>query len=802
MLNFKPQTILKKLMLNLKPRKIAVSAEEPDDGEAMPSFASAIINAPAVQQVAARIFCLIIGFAAGNMTLPFDAAPAGIALVSSAPVHLPYIYAGTMLSLLTQRSHTIVYMLLYTICFAVRMAYEKKVFGEIIKKDVSSNFHLLLTGAGTMIAATVMLLMDGVNFTSVLRILMLVLVGLLLSIILSGLRVGLDSPPADTALAGAAFIIIYSIQSFTLISLTPAVILSVAATLATSKIAGPAKGALLGVACAIATGKSFIVGAVALMGLAGGLFFQVSDALAVTAGAVCAIAYVMTGTSLMEAQTIVPDIMFGCVLFLPIRILTDKLKLTIAKPAPVPDEESGSTGTTYMPTRGVIATSLPSRRLDSLSTAFGELNEVFMELAEKFKKPPLTVLKHEMETTLEQSCEKCPMKDDCASREFIASSATAFECVEMLNERGKLSPANLPPRISMRCALPNELCSALNTSYNMALAETLKTDKTSLLAKWYQLIGKLLKNASRDGHDDINFCREQSEHIFASLDDEGMPVSNVVVMGSRVKSIYLFGICDRLKEIPSDDVRRLCEKIMGCPLTDPEYSEQDGGTTLHFASVNRIRAERAFSTSAKGEENNPAVNGDSVVFFDSPDDFYSYSLICDGMGSGRQAALASRLACLLTEKLLCAGSKKEMTIELLNTVLLSTGEECFTTVDLLEVDLISQEASFIKAGAAPAFILRRGSIFKIQSASVPVGIVNSINAELTTFRFETGDIVVMLSDGVISSYEEGAWLLEMLEREGASQTLQQLADNICAAAKKRSTRKDDVTCAVVQIQSA
>ena len=780
MLNFTPKTLFKRLAA----MKIGM-------GDELPISKASAMYIPLFMKVAQRLFYLLIGFAAGNVRLPFDAFPAGIALISSAPRHLGYVYAGAMLSLLSAGNNAVLYALLYTACFAVKIIFSRREAGELVRRDEPPKLHLLLSGAAQMLAGTALLIIEGGNATSVLRVLIMVVAGLLFAFIMSGLESN-----SEIAFAGAAYIVIYAIQGVTVISLTPAIILSGAITLAVSRICGPAKGALIGVACAIATGQSILVGASALLGLASGLFFPVSDALAITAGAVCCIAYIITGSSLAEAQLLVPDILFACVAFLPVRLFADKFELMSAKDKQ--ETEQVQENTTYMPTRGIIATSLPSRRLDNLSAAFGELNETFADLSEKLKRPPVSALKSEIERVIGDACEICPLKEECESREYAQDIATAFECIDLLTKGTRLSASNLPSRLSMRCARCEEVCQNINTAYNLAVAETIKTDKTTLLAKWYSLIGKLLGNASKDGHDDINFCREQSEHIYSALESEELPVANVVVMGSRVRNVYLFDACERMKQMTSDEVKALVEEITGCPLSAPEYTEEEDGTTIRFSSSNRIAVERAYSAHSKSGD----ISGDSVIFFDVRDDHYSYALICDGMGSGKQAALASRLACMLTEKLLSAGSKKEMTIELLNTVLLSTGEECFTTIDLLEIDLISQEASFIKAGAAPAFIIRRGGIFKIQSASVPVGIVNNINAELTSFKFEVGDVVIMLSDGVISTYEEGAWLLEIAERDGAKLSPQELADTIAKSAAGRNLRKDDVTCAVLAIKSA
>ncbi|HAZ20637.1 MAG TPA: hypothetical protein DCY75_10775, partial [Clostridiales bacterium] len=60
-------------------------------------------------------------------------------------------------------------------------------------------------------------------------------------------------------------------------------------------------------------------------------------------------------------------------------------------------------------------------------------------------------------------------------------------------------------------------------------------------------------------------------------------------------------------------------------------------------------------------------------------------------------------------------STKSATLEILNTVLMSKPDESYTTVDMLEVDLMEGIATFIKAGAAPTFVIRDENLFKIFS---------------------------------------------------------------------------------------
>jgi stage II sporulation protein E len=239
------------------------------------------------------------------------------------------------------------------------------------------------------------------------------------------------------------------------------------------------------------------------------------------------------------------------------------------------------------------------------------------------------------------------------------------------------------------------------------------------------------------------------------------------------------------------------EKACGFSLSGPEFLNPQDMPIMRLRRKNRLSLECARSTCGKNGE---SVIGDSVTFFENEDGFF-YSLICDGMGSGRDAAIASRLASVFLEKLMSVGGPKGATLEMLNSFLIARSDECFTTVDLLEVDLISAEACFIKAGAAPAFVVRGSRIFKVNSATPPAGIIYNMTAEQTRLILKEGDVIVMLSDGLCDAQtdpSECPWLMDLIGF-GADSLPSEMAEKIMEAASSQHLRTDDMTVAVIRV---
>ena len=136
---------------------------------------------------------------------------------------------------------------------------------------------------------------------------------------------------------------------------------------------------------------------------------------------------------------------------------------------------------------------------------------------------------------------------------------------------------------------------------------------------------------------------------------------------------------------------------------------------------------------------------------------------------------------------------------MLNNFIRNKNLECFATVDLLEIDLLSGEAGFVKSGAAASYVIRGGKLFKIASDSLPIGITREITAEDIRFTLLPGDLVVMISDGVSQSFEDGVWLAGMLSELDGDSPLDAVTAKILDAAKANNRRSDDMTVTAVRI---
>lgn len=230
-----------------------------------------------------------------------------------------------------------------------------------------------------------------------------------------------------------------------------------------------------------------------------------------------------------------------------------------------------------------------------------------------------------------------------------------------------------------------------------------------------------------------------------------------------------------------------------------EYAAGDEEDETAGETVGRGRI-RIDVTDDPPEKESGDVCGDVITSFQTAGKFYM--LISDGMGSGREAALTSGVCATLLQRLIESGAGLETSLKMLNNIIRAGERECSATVDIAEIDLITGEAKFVKSGAAPSFVLRGGNIFRLQSKTVPIGIIRALDAEMIKFDVMPGDRVVMVSDGAARSYDEVPWLLDMMTSDEVilKGSPKEAAAKIVREAARRGAA-DDITAGVICVVS-
>lgn len=140
-------------------------------------------------------------------------------------------------------------------------------------------------------------------------------------------------------------------------------------------------------------------------------------------------------------------------------------------------------------------------------------------------------------------------------------------------------------------------------------------------------------------------------------------------------------------------------------------------------------------------------SGDRCLWFAGVQCKY-YVLLCDGMGTGAEAARDAQQAATLLQRLLGAGFPAAHALKSLNSLCALQGRAGAVTVDLAELRLDTGKVTLYKWGAAPSYIISRGESIRVGSATPPPGLSVADGREaVERLSLRRGETLVLLSDG-------------------------------------------------------
>lgn len=224
------------------------------------------------------------------------------------------------------------------------------------------------------------------------------------------------------------------------------------------------------------------------------------------------------------------------------------------------------------------------------------------------------------------------------------------------------------------------------------------------------------------------------------------------------------------------------------------------GAALTALSLPKEPAAPAFSLSlgaAACPKPQSSQTGDSMAWREVEN--LRLLLLSDGMGTGELAHRESAAAVALLGDLLSVGVEESAALECVNRLLmLKCQEDMYATLDVLLLDLFTCRARFLKQGAPPSYILRKGRVYAIHAETLPVGILPEAAPVCPQdAQLMRGDAVVMMTDGLWDALGQEL-LAAIIEEVGGANTPQDGADALLRRALERSPA-DDMSVIVARV---
>lgn len=565
----------------------------------------------------------------------------------------------------------------------------------------------------------------------------------------------------DMSLLAFAFAFTMFFTPFEIGGVSVALASGAAFTLCASRTRGFGFGGVCGVLCGLASGGA-ATGALGVLGMAYGLLATELEPLALVLSYMLAVSgyFYLSGVEGVAVASVMLAAVYAC--FIPFR-----KKLAIHRAAAASAEKR-----------------IHDRRISRYAAAFSSLSSLFYTVSDNTRAVSITDVNADIVGIVENQCARC------GGCELDKSEISNFFTSEV-RRNGVAAYSRIPNHISARC--PNA-CAMARAVNNLPVMRARDGEKgLKQMADEYSAFSSILIDAAKKQEDNAKCDKALAKKIKDRLQDIGVECDGVRVSGTRLRDITVFGIKpDKLRVSPNDITRTVAGSV-GTAVSAPEIVVHDSYHLLKLHSVPAFRVECAKISEAKNGE---SVCGDTVSVFEN-DERYFYCLVSDGMGSGRDAALTSRLSAIMLEKLLSVGAEKESALKLLNKALVEKQEEVFATVDLLEIDRVLSRATVIKAGAAPTLLIRGGRSAMIEARTPPAGIMRNVIAEKKSFHVEKGDMIVMLSDGILQTGSDRSLLPEAGIPPMPS--ARALASKIIRDARKNCETADDMSVCVLRI---
>lgn len=745
---------------------------------------------------AAKGLCFsVMAFFFGRAELMFASYPLGTALFCASVNYVPFVYLGLIISSVFVNGLASPLFLAYTLGLLTRFT-----LSYISKKSYTDSLFREKKAARALLSSVMMLFVGAIGcikggflWFDFFGLITGILAAPLITLLISG---ALEQKHRFTSYHDAGFLalmslFVFSLNGYTLLGFSLSAIAAFTVTLYISKECGMLRGGAAGLFAGLAYDPLFSP-LFAISGIISGLFWKMGTVYASACALGTGIIYAVYMNGFSTLQTLAPDLLAASLIFTPLAHLEllPKPKMYIGNGA-MAQSRTDEIAVKEKQNEGA------KERLSAISDSLSSLAEIFYNLSCVEKKPGTDTVLKSVENCFDKYCGKCPRYRICRDENYEESSRCIKTVAMKVYEGKRAVKSDIPESILKKCNRMESIINEINSNYSLELKNALDKSKAEVFAGNYASMSALLTEALNENAKEFEIDEELTVKIKGCARYLNFQASNLCVYGKRRKRIIAGGIDLARVRLGVDEIRRSFERVVKMPLKAPDFSIDGEHISMTMSCARSFCAEY---THASLKKENEDINGDSITFFENNEDYF-YSLISDGMGSGRDAALSSRLAGVYLDRMLRAGNKKAQSLSMLNSFLRQKSIECSTTVDLLEIDLLNGEACFIKSGAAPSYVLRGTSVFKIASNTMPVGITKELNAEEVKFKLQDKDVVLMASDGISSSFEDGLWLMDTLANDWArGVSLSEMCEKILDDARERNGERDDMTLGMVRIR--
>ncbi|EGT3607913.1 stage II sporulation protein E [Clostridium perfringens] len=413
-----------------------------------------------------------------------------------------------------------------------------------------------------------------------------------------------------------------------------------------------------------------------------------------------------------------------------------------------------------------------------------------------------------VENLSDRTCSDCDMRYMCWKRELHQTYNAFSDLIRNYENNSGTFPHELEKKCIKKYALVKNLEDIMNI---YMVNETLKSrlgEGRKILSNHINNMSVTISEIVDEFGNELHLCTDVEKSIKKSLLKYGINFGSLICYNDkngRIKIKMQMENCmgsqtciKTILPIISETIgKNMSIGSEGCNINSKNNMCE---IVIEEAPKYHINSHVAVATK-EGEK----FTGDSYSYGRTKDGNY-ITVISDGMGSGPEAGLESKVSVEIIEKFMEVGFDEKIAIDAVNAIMSIkfSEDEKFSTLDMNKIDLYTGNAKFMKVGAIESFIKRGNKVEVINSNTLPFGVLEEPDVDTVEKQVGNGDVIVSISDGILDVKNDGSfdttWLIEFLKSTKYRQP-KDLSIAILEKAKELSggKAKDDMTVVVSKV---
>lgn len=595
-------------------------------------------------------------------------------------------------------------------------------------------------------------------------------------------------------LAVSLCIVMLSFASVSIIGISVGRLLAVLTVLMCARYGGVAGGSISGIATGVvfslgSVEMAFLSGGYAFGGLVGGIFSAVGKLPVGAAFTLCntVLSFASGSDRLILALFIESLLATGVFMIIPAD-LGNNIRAAFS---PSPDRDKSQAMR-----RSVTA------RLDHAAYALQGVTDCVTQVSEKLGRMSTEDSDMQIfESAISSTCGSCGLRVYCWDKQRGITKDDFSKLTSVLREEGYVDEKDIGEKFVKKCCKQRELAVSINESYKEYLcslaAQRRITQVRSVVAGQFSGLSDMLWDLSEEFDSCDNFDTDSAQLITDTLQTMGIVVveCSCRIDKGRGMTVELELARNRKEETDRQDIQHVVARCCGRRFERAAESIAGDRQRLTMCEISDYDVE--IGTSCHISENGKLCGDCTDYFLNGMGSMVA--IISDGMGCGGAAAVDSNMAVSVLSKLLKAGLSYDCALSVVNSALMvKSEEESMATLDVADINLFTGKVSLLKAGAPVTFVRKAGKVHRREFPSLPVGILNDVHFAKDMITLREGDVLLMVSDGVLSG--DDSWLEDMVRawREASAQDFASLVVNE-AMKRRRDTHDDDITAIAIRM---